>query len=189
MSRASKRRKAYKARKDQPTAATQNFADSSQVLPSDSAKQVAFLAAYAMLGIIGQAAKAAGCNRESHRYWMETDPDYPARFAEAQSAANDRLESEARRRATQGVEKVKFYKGAPIIVNGKPYTEHEYSDRLLEFLLKGELHDKYAERKKVETTASMTILDPQVQAALIEFDTEEIGDVPDVPEATETPDA
>ena len=32
------------------------------------------------------------------------------------------------------------------------YTEHEYSDRLLEFLLRGELHDKYAERKKVETT-------------------------------------
>ena len=170
--------------------------DVARFLPGDSPKQVQFLAAYSMLGIVGQAAKVAGCDRTAHNYWLAYDPDYPAKFADAQAAANDRLEAEARRRAVQGVEKVKFFKGAPIMLNGKPYTEHEYSDRLLEFLLKGELHDKYAERKKVETTGNMTILDPAVQAALIEFGegevapdtpaeetTEETADAPEVPDA------
>jgi len=156
-------------------------------VPNGSAKQVSFLAAYALCGLIGRAAKAAGCERQSHTYWMAHDPDYPARFADAQAAANEMLEAEARRRATQGVERMKFYKGQPIIDprTGKPYVEHEYSDRLLELSLKAHMHEKYAEQRKVETIGNLTVLDPAIQAAI--FDTEPTEEPPAEP--TEEPPA
>ena len=161
------------------------------VLPSDSAKQVQFLAAYAILGVIGQAAKTAGCNRDSHRYWLTHDPDYPARFADAQATANEALEIECRRRAKQGVERMKFYKGEPIIDprSGKPYIEHEFSDRLLELALKAHLPDKYAERRKIESVT--TLVDPVLQAALIDLgEGEPMPEALDGIEATaEAPDA
>ena len=132
-------------------------------------KQHAFLMAYAMLGGISQAAKAAGCNRTTHNKWLREDPAYPAKFAEAQQEANGRLEAEARRRAVHGMERMKFYKGKPIMVDGKPYIEREYSDSLLIRLLQAHMPDKYAERQKVETSGSMTILDPELQSGLIDL--------------------
>jgi hypothetical protein len=119
-----------------------------EVPGSDSAKQVQFLAAYAILGAVGKAAKAAGCDRRSHIYWLANDADYPARFADAQATANEALEIECRRRAERGVERMKFYKGEPIMDprTGKPYIEHEYSDTLLAMLLKAHLPDKYVDR-------------------------------------------
>ena len=142
-------------------------------------KQIAFLAAYSVGGMIGRAATAAGCDRNAHYYWLANDPDYPAKFLEAQAAANEVLEAEARRRAVAGTERMKFYKGEPIIDprTGEPYIEHEYSDRLLELAMKAHLPEKYIERQKIEQTnvggdiippASEALLsDPAVIAALL----------------------
>ena len=136
-------------------------ADMEKDSPRTSAKQVAFLAAYAILGSIGQAAKTAGCSRAAHHRWLECDPAYRNKFADAQAEANDRLEAEARRRAVAGVERMKFYKGVAIIdprtitvecPDGKPYIEYECSDRMLELLLKAHMPDKYMDRQKIETT-------------------------------------
>ena len=100
---------------------------------------------------------------------MRTDPDYPAKFADAQAAANEMLEAEARRRATQGVERMKFYKGEPIIDprTGKPYIEHEYSDRLLELALKAHMPDKYVDRQEIKTReVTGDVIPPQSESLM-----------------------
>lgn len=117
-------------------------------------KKRAFLAAYAEGGNITAAADAARMHRQRHYQWLAEDPAYAAAFEQAGEQAADRLEQEARRRATEGVrkERVFFYKGAVITDEaGEPIREvtTEYSDTLLIFLLKGVRPDKYAERRVV----------------------------------------
>ena len=77
-------------------------------------KRGAFLAAYAETGCVGIAAKAAGINRCTHSEWMK-EPEYRKAFAEAQEAAGEKLEAEARRRAIEGTRRYKFNKGEPIL--------------------------------------------------------------------------
>lgn len=100
-------------------------------------KQVAFLSAYAEVGNITQAAKIAKVDRISHYNWLKKDSTYPDRFTEAHDKACDRLEQEARRRAVEGVEEPVFQKGERV------GTIQRYSDKLLEFLLKGAKPQKY----------------------------------------------
>ena len=107
-------------------------------------KKEAFLAAYAEVGNITQAAEIAGIDRNTHYFWMNTDPEYPARFRQAEEQACDRLEAEARRRAVQGVDEPVFYQGEQCGVVRK------YSDTLLIFLLKGARPEKYRERVSQE---------------------------------------
>src|SRR5262245_47497044 len=58
---------------------------------------------------------------------------------DALEEAADHLQAEARRRAVDGVKKLKFYNGRPVIdpATGQQYYEHEYSDSLLMALLRG----------------------------------------------------
>lgn len=112
-------------------------------------KKEAFLVAYAACGNISQAAKLAKCHRSSHRDWL-ADPEYAARFAEAHEDACDSLETEARRRAVEGVDK-------PVYQGGKKVgTVREYSDTLLIFLMKGAIPDKYRERLGVSGEVGVT---------------------------------
>lgn len=104
------------------------------------AKKLAFLTAFAELGTITHAARAAGIERRSHYDWLESDPAYPSAFAEAQHQANDALVREARRRAVEGVDKP-VYQGKELVG-----LIREYSDTLLIFLLKGALPDVYRDR-------------------------------------------
>jgi hypothetical protein len=116
-------------------------------------KKAAFLAAYAEVGNVTRAAEIAKVDRSMHYYWMANDPDYKDQFREAENRANDRLEQEARRRAVEGLRRLKFGKdGRPLIdpETGQPYYEHEYSDTLLIFLLKGAMPEKYKERVSAE---------------------------------------
>ncbi|HHW41269.1 MAG TPA: hypothetical protein GXX19_08995 [Syntrophomonadaceae bacterium] len=109
-----------------------------------SAKQRAFLAAYAETGNITRAAELSKTARVMHYTWLEKSEAYRQAFAEAEEMAADRLEQEARRRAIEGVQKPVFHKGQ---VCG---TVTEYSDTLLIFLLKGARPEKYKERSNVE---------------------------------------
>jgi uncharacterized protein YbjQ (UPF0145 family) len=113
-------------------------------------KKAAFLAAYAVCGVIGKAADASGVGRNCHARWME-DEDYAKAFSDAQEQAVEVLEAEARRRATDGLVRFKFHQGEPVKhpVTGEPYYELEYSDTLLIFLLKGARPEKYRERMDI----------------------------------------
>jgi len=111
----------------------------------ETIKQRAFLAAYAEVGNISQAANIAKINRCSHYDWMK-DEDYQRRFHEAHIEACEHLEAEARRRAVKGVAKPVFFRGEEC-----GYVQ-EYSDTLLMFLMKGAMPGKYADRVKQEHT-------------------------------------
>lgn len=136
-------------------------------------KQAAFLAAFIATASVTKAAKAARIDRALHYRWLDEDPDYPAKFKTAAEQAADVLESEAVRRAHEGVDEPLVYQGRftykqrplknsdgdPVLgVDGKPRMEdygkplavRKYSDGLLQFLLKGFRPDKYRERVSAE---------------------------------------
>lgn len=127
-----------------------------------------FLAAYSANGNIAASCKLTGVSRETFNRWKEADTDFLIAFGLAQKNAGDMLELEARRRATEGVRKLKFFKGEPIMIadpygrtvtqsleNSKgeivetevplmvPYEEYEYSDTLLMFLLRAAKPEMY----------------------------------------------
>jgi hypothetical protein len=120
--------------------------------PSDSAdspaheKRVAFLEAYAVIGNVSDAATAAGVARTMHYQWLK-DAGYADAFHHAREQAADRLEREAVRRATAGVEKTIYYQGQPV------GTERVYSDVLLIFLLKGMRPEKFRDNYGTQDVA------------------------------------
>ena len=122
----------------------------------------AFLRAYAKCGTITHAAKSAGIDRTTHNVWLKDDPDYPAGFAESRSMYCDQLELEADRRAVQGMQRFKFYRGRPIMVPSDlddlksppvPYVEHVYSDALLLAKLAAHIPEKCGRRAEFRRTA------------------------------------
>jgi hypothetical protein len=127
-----------------------------EILVDRGILQAKFLAAYRECGIVRRAARAAGISRTTHYGWLEEDDTYPDRFREAHEDATDILEEEARRRAIEGLRRVKFNPktGKPYIdpETKQPYTEHEYSDRILEVMLKAKRPEEFKERIAAEHT-------------------------------------
>jgi hypothetical protein len=128
-----------------------------------------FLSALAETGIVRAACDAVGIERSTAYDLRNTDEAFAANWDDALENAADLLEQEARRRAHQGVQRVKFDRGKPIMVpvlsasglvlrNDKgdpemvPYIEHEYSDSLMMFLLKAARPEKYRERSETKHT-------------------------------------
>ncbi len=126
-----------------------------------------FLASLADGGNVRLACEAAKIERSTAYRLRESDETFAAAWNDALDQAADLLEEEARRRAYDGVRRLKFYKGRPVMVpvvdadglvvkdkDGnpelKPYTEQEYSDTLIIFLLKGARPEKYRERADVQ---------------------------------------
>lgn len=143
-----------------------------------TAPQRAFLAAYAETGCVSRACKAADVGRRSHYRWLAESEAYKAAFAEADDVATEALEAEARRRALDGVRRHKFDRGRPIMVPcrpgdpdgrcveqaedgsevwAKPYVEHEYSDTLLIFLLKGKRPEVYRDRVEAKHSGAVDL--------------------------------
>lgn len=114
---------------------------------SDTQKQT-FLDALAKCGVIGDALQAAGIkSRATITNLRNSDPAFSDAYDEAIEESRDTLESEARRRAVEGVTRIKWVgKGD----DREPVEEVAYSDQLLIFLLKGERGDKFADRTKAE---------------------------------------
>lgn len=126
-------------------------------------KQRMFLGALCEHGNIERAAELATICRRTHYNWLIGDAKYAAAFAKAQKLAATLLEDEARRRAVDGVRRLKFHEGKVITIevpdpkpddpeNTKevPYVEHEFSDGLLMFLLKANAPDKFRDRVDLE---------------------------------------
>ncbi len=111
-----------------------------EMVEEDSKKR-AFFNALSISGNISEASRNVGMNRITYYRWKW---DSPAEVEEATNIARDifadRLESEARRRAIEGVEEPVFFQGE------KVGSKLKYSDTLLIFLMKGERPEKYAER-------------------------------------------
>ena len=107
-------------------------------------KKRAFLLAYERLGVITQAAQAAGIDRRTVTHWRHTDPDFAEAFEEAQQAVADMLEREAIRRAVEGWDEPVFQKGKHV------GNVRKYSDTLLIFLMKGAQPEKYSDRLRAE---------------------------------------
>ncbi len=116
---------------------------------SDKSDQLklAFLAAFRRTGVVVAAAEAVEIHPRSIYRWKD-DPDFAADFEDARKEAAERLVAEAHRRAVEGVGKPVYYRGEQC------GTIQEYSDRLLELLLKGEFPEKYRERYQPDPGAS-----------------------------------
>lgn len=112
----------------------------------------ALLLAYSECLSIPQSAAHAHVDRSLHFHWLKSDPEYAVAFEEAKQMGAEALETEAVRRAKEGVQRTLFYKGEPI------GTETVYSDTLLIFLLKGAYPEKYRERFEVHQRVLMDIL-------------------------------
>lgn len=108
-------------------------------------KKRAFLTAFVETGTVTGAARAVKIHRATHYQWLEADPVYADAFAQAQEASLDLVESEARRRAVDGVRKLVLYKGEPVTdpETGELLYETTYSDVLLMFILNGRRGDVF----------------------------------------------
>lgn len=100
---------------------------------------------------VSEAARAAGIGRSTAYEWREADADFAAAWDAAEQEAADRLEREAWRRAVEGVDK-------PIVYQGEVTdTYKEYSDRMLEILLKGHRPERFVDRIKAEHSGSVPV--------------------------------
>lgn len=127
------------------------------------------MAALAESGNVRLSCGSVGIERSTAYDLRNSDALFAEAWEHAQDQAADLLEEEARRRAVEGVQRLKFDKGQLITIpligsDGKPvldddgkimttpYIEHEYSDTLLIFLMKGANPAKYRDRQQIEHT-------------------------------------
>jgi AcrR family transcriptional regulator len=111
---------------------------------TDAEARALFLEKLAATGHITRSCKAAGVPRRTIYNWRKADEAFAAAWDEAVELAIDALEDEAIRRAKDGVLK-------PVFQGGKKVgTVREYSDGLLQFLLKGKRPERYKDRLQSE---------------------------------------
>lgn len=137
-------------------------------------KRATFLEVLAQTGNVSAAASASGLHRNYAYQLRAEDEDFAKEWEAAIEHAADLLELEARRRAYEGVRRLKFDRGKPIMVpllasdgtvvkdaNGDPemvpYIEQEYSDTLLIFLLKGAKPLVYRERLDLQHSGHVDV--------------------------------
>jgi hypothetical protein len=148
MARRGTQRSRARERDQKPTAAQ-------EAAEATALKKVAFLSAYASCGSRTKAAHAIGIDRTTHYIWLREDAEYKKQFDELAEEVADLLEDEAIRRAHDGVQRIEIGRvgrdvDGPIVdKEGKAIVRTEYSDRLLELLLKANRPDKFRERREI----------------------------------------
>lgn len=90
------------------------------------ARQKAFLAAFAELGVIKPACVAAKISREALNLWRREDREFEEKFMQARQDFADSIVGEAVRRARDGVEEDVYNKDGELVG-----TRRRYSDRLM----------------------------------------------------------
>lgn len=130
----------------------------------------AFLDRFKVVGNITRVCREIKLNRRTVYLWQETDDTFAAEFRQAEIEATETLEAEAHRRAVEGLRRLKFDKGVAVLdpATGEPYTELEYSDTLLIFLLKARAPEKYREKYDGPGAGdqSMKVVDREAYEAL-----------------------
>lgn len=89
---------------------------------------------------VSEAARACGISRRTAYGHREADPDFSKAWDDAEQGAADALQREAWRRGVDGVDRPIMYQGQ-VVASSK-----EYSDRMLELLLKAHRPSKYKDR-------------------------------------------
>lgn len=145
-------------------------------------RQVAFLKAFCEVGVVSHAAYDAFVTVNTVYEWKGRSEAFAAAYEKAKTIAADMLEGEAVRRAKDGVRRYKFFKGVPICVPCskdhpeailktvetqpgefrneyvRPYYEHEYSDRLLELLLKAKRRNEFSDKQEVNINQNTSVI-------------------------------
>ena len=120
-----------------------------------------FLDTLSATGNVSAAARAAEVARSTCYRTRRLDPAFAEDWVDAEEAAVDLLEAEARRRALDGVERP-LVGGGKLIRDddGKVVMVREYNDRLLEYLLKAHRPEKYRDKSETggKTARDTTIL-------------------------------
>lgn len=107
-------------------------------------------------GNVSDAARKAGIGRQTAYDWRAAEDGFAAAWDEALETAIDTLESEAWRRAREGTKRpiigriAKDEDGILTDDKGRPLYLHEYSDSLMQFLLKAHRPQKYRERIQID---------------------------------------
>jgi hypothetical protein len=103
-----------------------------------------FIATLADSCNVSEACRAAGIGRTTAYEWKGEDASFAAAWEQAEQEAADKLEREAWRRAVEGTDK-------PVTFQGRVCdTYKEYSDRMLEILLKAHRPEKFIERQRLD---------------------------------------
>lgn len=97
------------------------------------------------VGRVDLACASQGVDRTTHYSWLKRFPKYAKDFEEARAEVAGLLEDEAVRRAYQGTMR-------PTAVAGKMVMVTEFSDRLLEFLLKCRNRPVFGDRAALQHT-------------------------------------
>lgn len=103
-----------------------------------------------MCSSVTRAARWSKVARDTHYKWLD-DKAYADAFAATERVAARSLEDEAVRRAHEGLRKAIRYKGK--IVG----YETEYSDTLLQALLKANAPDKFRDRQSVDHSGEIVV--------------------------------
>lgn len=124
--------------------------DVSSLSPAElKERKLTFLRAYANRGIVRDGCVAASISWGTYTRWRDKDEPFNEACEHAEMLAADRLEGEAYRRAQDGYEK-------PVIYQGEiTDTYTEYSDSLMQTLLKGAKQKKYRERSETKHSGSV----------------------------------
>ena len=89
-----------------------------------------FIQVLSETGNVTAACQQCSVARSTAYYWRNNDQSFAEAWENAISESTDRLALEARRRALDGVEEIRYFKGEPV------GTIRRYSDALLMFLLR-----------------------------------------------------
>ena len=122
----------------------------------DTAWHEAFLFELRRFPNVTEACRVAGVNRDTAYEHRRRDAEFHKAWAEAEEMAIDAADQELYRRAVLGTE--------ACVGNddGTPIMETKYSDRLLEFYLKGRRGSIYGDKSKVEHSGSVVLTDQQI---------------------------
>jgi hypothetical protein len=125
-------------------------------------------------GHVAKAAKAAGVSHTTMYVYRDEDPEFAAKWEVIQDLNVERLEAEVDRRAFEGVERNKYYKGDVIGV------EREFSDNLLMFRLKALRPEKYRD-VGVGKNSAISLTDKELDDHLEKMIARRMGKVTETP--------
>src|SRR5215212_1427682 len=86
-----------------------------------------WLDAYRVSGNVSHACRQAGVSRSALYEWRASDPEFAAAMDEAGEEACDLLEEEARRRAVEGIERLKLGRDGRALVARAPFASGRYT--------------------------------------------------------------
>jgi hypothetical protein len=110
-------------------------------------KQRRFLRSFEDRCSVRSAAHAAGISPRTHYRWL-SDAKYATAFEKSKLVAGDVLEAECVRRGVRGWDETVYYQGRPC------GTVHRYDNKLLMFLLRCMLPERYGDRAAIPARAA-----------------------------------